>query len=165
MSRPPRPPRVTYQHTAAFPWQPRYTNEGCSNAWGREARAAARRTRTKLKLPCFQGRAHRDEGSPADRRRRRRASRRAHRHREATRRPSGQPRASIRANTRAMALPTYGAVPKQDVPQQINWRRRLRRERVSSLTSPRTCTFACHSECQSFTRCCSILLFALHLDD
>ena len=30
-----------------------------------------------------------------------------------------------------MALPTYGAVPKQEIPpQQINWRRRLRRAAV-----------------------------------
>ena len=36
----PRPPRVTYQHTAPRPSQPRHTSEGCSHACAREERAA-----------------------------------------------------------------------------------------------------------------------------
>ena len=130
-ARPPRPPRARYQHTAAFPSQLRRRSGGCSHAWGREARAAAPHPQQAYVYPA----------SPCVRRQAR-AARRTHTpppHKQTSAAEARGPPSAVGAaarstreqNTGAMALPTYGAVPKQEIPQQqINWRRRLRRAAV-----------------------------------
>ena len=120
---PPRPPRGW--PTAALPFAPRHTSE--------DTRARARgegwpSRRTKTCFPVF-GAGHIERRRPPT---------------ASTPPPRGKPaqqklrppstvgaaaRSTHEQNTRAMALPTYGAVPKQEIPK-INWRRRLRRAAV-----------------------------------